>query len=57
MKKKYYNWQPKTQPKRNKKIVELREKTRLSYRALGRIFGLSHSRIAQIIKKFRVVEK
>ena len=44
------NWQ-KTDKKRNEKIVEMRKKGNYSYRALGKIFSLSRTRIKAIIDK------
>ena len=48
---KKYNWKPIKQPERNKKILELWKTGKYSYRALGRIFHLSHTRILEIIWK------
>ena len=52
--KKHINF-PISNPKRDKKIFELYMKKHLSYRALGRIFHLSSTRIKQIVDK-RIVK-
>jgi Mor family transcriptional regulator len=49
--KKKYNWRPNPQPERNKRIFEKWKKGNYSYRTLGRIFHLSHTRIREIIQR------